>query len=334
MTFEFRPSTPLDGALIAELCERVLQVPARSPVFSPAHMRWKYWEPYPAWQGSRSFLLFKQLVPIAHAGLVPLRFSREGRTYTLVQLIDWAADPKHVGAGAVLLKRIVALADGAVSVRGSSMTQRIVKPLGFRSFGETLQYAAVARPVTTGPRTSIARTATVRIHERGPSTVREHPLSTAQSSDARIVIQHDNAQIRAWLDCPVVRMRYGEVLLGARLLGSFLLACAPRQARIAHAWADREVEAAFDAVIELAYRHGCEEQDATEVVCQSNDPEQGRALLDNGFEVVGADPLAVLSRTELVPDGASFPHHLIDSDLAYLHHGVPDLWLPSNRPST
>ena len=91
MSFEFRPSNPADSAAIAELCERVLKVPAGSPVFSRAHMQWKYWERHPGWEGSRSFLLLKESVPVAHAGVVPLRFSREGRKHVLVQLIDWAA---------------------------------------------------------------------------------------------------------------------------------------------------------------------------------------------------------------------------------------------------
>lgn len=339
MTFELRPTTPSDCALVAELCERILQVPAGSPVFSPAHMHWKYWDPSASWSGSRSFLLFKDGVAIAHAGMVPLRFSRAGRTVTLVQLIDWAAEPKHVGAGAILLKRIVALADGAVSVRGSTMTQRILKPLGFRSFGETYQYAArVVAPTTpSAGRTDfahgdLARSAIVRIHERGSSTLHEHPLRDASSSDEQIVIQHDRAQVAAWLDCPVAEMRYGEVLLGERLIGAFLLAGAPRQARIAHACADVALEGAFDVVIALAYRHACAQEDAIEVVCQTNDPAQAHALLASGFSAVGSDPLAVLSRRELVPDGVLLPHHLIDSDLAYLHHGVPDLWLPSNLP--
>jgi hypothetical protein len=147
VTFEFRASSPSDADAIAELCERVLPVPPGSRVFARDHLRWKYWDAWPSWHGSRSFLLFASARLVAHAGIVPLSFVRDQRAYTLVQLIDWAADPAHIGAGAALLKRVAALADGAVSVRGSTMTQRMLKPLGFRSLGVTVRYAA---PVIVG----------------------------------------------------------------------------------------------------------------------------------------------------------------------------------------
>jgi hypothetical protein len=327
VTFAFRPSNSTDAAAIVELCTRVLAVPEHSPVFSREHIQWKYWDPWPIWRGSRSFLLFEREQLIAHAGVVPLQFSRHGRAHLLVQLIDWAADPSHVGAGVALLKRIAALTDGAVSVRGSSMTQRILKPLGFRSLAETLQYAAPTTSSSLPVRSALARAATVRIHGRGSCALREHPLSQAQSGDAQIVFQRSAAQIEAWLACPVAAMHYAEVLVGDRMLGSFLVCQTPRQARIADAWADEQLAGAWDAVIELAYRHGCEQQGASEVVCQSNYLAQQRALEACGFVSAGADPLAIMASPELVPDGALVRHQLIDSDLAYLHHGQLLSWL-------
>lgn len=328
MTFAFRPSHPADAPVIAELCERVLPVPEHSRVFSGEQMQWKYWDPWPTWQGSRSFLLFEQEKLIAHAGMVPLRLSRAGEKYTLVQLIDWAADPTHVGAGVMLLKRIAALADGAVSVRGSTMTQRILKPLGFRSFGQTLQFAARPRPSANPLRSELARASTVRIHSREHFAAREHPLSRGESTEERVVFQRSAAEMAAWVKCPVAPMDYAEVFAGDRMIGSFLVCHTPQQARIADAWADERLEGAWEAVIELAYHHGGKQDDATEVVCQSNDPLQQRALEACGFVGAGADPLAILTSPSIIPDGALVRHHLIDSDLAYLHHGDLWSWLP------
>jgi hypothetical protein len=327
VAFAFRSSSPADLASIAALCTRILAIPERSPVFSAEHMRWKYWDTWPSWQGSRSFMLFKNDALIAHAGVVPLRFSREGQCHTLLQLIDWAAEPGQVGAGVTLLKRIAALADGAMSVRGSSMTQRILGPLGFRSLGETLRYAAPTTSASSPPRSPLAGIATLRIHRSGDSHLREHPLSQAHSTDEQAVFQRSAAQIEAWLRCPVAAMQYGEVCLDDQLIGSFLLCHTPGQLRIADAWADPRREGAWNAVIELAYRHASAQPNAAEVVCQSNDPAQQRALERCGFRSAGADPLAVLTSPTLVPDGALCRHHLIDSDLAYLHHGEMESWL-------
>jgi hypothetical protein len=61
-------------------------------------------------------------------------------------------------------------------------------------------------------------------------------------------------------------------------------------------------------------------------VTQCNDPTEQRALLDAGFITSGSDPLDVLCDPELIPNGAVLWHQLIDSDLAYLHHGVTESW--------
>jgi hypothetical protein len=290
-------------------------------------MQWKYWDPWPIWPGSRSFfLLLDEERPIAHAAIVPLPFSRAGKPHTLLQLIDWAAESAYVGAGVTLLKRIVALADGAVSVRGSTMTQRILKPIGFRSLGETTRYAALRSPAAQ-LRSELARACEVHVHTFGNFSPREHPLSQAQSSREQIVVQRSAAQIEAWMACPVARMRYVEVVHQERLLGSFTLCETPQQARIVDAWADAPVEGAWDAVIEHAFLQGSSQRDAIEVVCQTNDPAQARALQACGFSDVGLDPLAILTSTELAADGVSLRHHLIDSDLGYLHHGELLSWL-------
>ena len=283
-------------------------------------MQWKYWAPWPYWSGSRSFLLLRDGVPIAHAGIVPLRFSLAGKTHTLVQLIDWAAEPRSVGTGVSLLKRIVALADGAVSVRGSSMTQRILKPIGFRSLPGSVRYAA---PICAAAR-PLRSHLSLRIHARGRFAPLEHPLHDAESFADRIVFQRSAAQMLAWSTCPVAPMHYGEVFSGDRLAGTFLICFTPQQARIADVWA---CDGAWDDVLELAHRHASESRDVVEVVCQTNDPAQARALLACGFTAAGTDPLAILASPGLVADGAFIPHHMIDSDLAYLHHGEFVPWL-------
>lgn len=325
----FRPSIPDDAQAIRELCLRVLEVSADSPVFSAAHMAWKYWQPWPHWQGSRGFVLAEGERLVAHAGVVPLRFSRDGQTRRLVQLSDWAAEPRHVGAGVVLLKRIASLVDGVLNVRGSRTTQRILGPLGFRSLGETRQYAA---PVDSArlrgtPTSPHAATVRARVHDRDSMSAREHPLHAAQSSGRCIVLQRSIQQIEAWLACPVTPTQYTEVISDDRLIGCFLMCQSPGQARLADVWADESMPGSLPLVIDVAYRQGCQLPDVMEVVCQTNQPAHARALQSRGFVATGADPLAVLARPEDVPSGAHIHHQLIDSDLAYLHHGEPERWL-------
>ena len=327
-TLSFRASNREDAACIAELCGRVLAVPASSPVFSLEHMQWKYWDPWPSWPaGSRSYLLFRNGVPIAHAGIVPLRFNCADKDYRLVQLIDWAAEPTHVGTGVILLKLIAELADGALSVRGSSMAQRILAAIGFRSLGHSVQYAAVLDAKQHELRSELARAATLRIHDRRSFAPREHPLRHAQSCARRVVLQRSAAEIERWLACPTASVQQVEMFVHDRLIGSVVLCHCPGQVRIADAWADTQLAEAWHAVINLACLHATTNTAASEIVDQTNDPARAHALETNGFANVGSDPLFILTDPELVADGAFLNHQLIDSDLAYLHHGEPLPWL-------
>ena len=328
MALLFRPSNPGDAPAIRALCERVLAVPAGSPVLSEAHMRWKYWQPWPYWQGSRGFVLLQGTQLVAHAGVVPLRYTYNSQPRTLVQLLDWAADPKHVGAGVVLLKRIASMADGVLNVRGSSDTQRILKPLGFRSLGDTQQYALAAQPSAAA---SAERGVTIRVHEQSRFAALDHPLTDVVSSQQQVVPLRCREQIEAWLACPVAHTQYCEVLTGDHLVGCFLVSYCPGQARLADVWANAEVPEAWRAVIEVAVQQACQQASATEIVCQTNERDCAQALRACGFVVTGSDPLSILASQAVLPSSAQLRHHLLDSDLAYLHHGAPERWLPQSR---
>lgn len=321
----FRPSSPADADAIRDLCDRVLSVPEGSPVLSPAHMRWKYWRTWPDWTGSRSFVVTKGDRVVAHAGVVPLHISRHGRRYTLLQPLDWAADSSEVGAGVLLLLRLGRLANGLVSVRGSQMTRRILVPLGFVPMGEIPRYAALlseSAPVLT----QVAMACTVRMYERGLDHAAPHPLQAVASTADRIVSQRSLAQLEAFMACPAAAMEYGEVWHDDALLGTFLLCQTPGQLRWVDAWADPQRPGSFAVLTEHVMRQAST-RSAVEIVCQTNDPEQERALRAAGFRPAGADPLSILADPNIIPPGATFRHQLIDSDLAYLHHGVAESWL-------
>src|SRR4051812_29794552 len=107
-------------------------------MFTPAHLHWKYWLPWPDGSAARSFVLTRNGQIVAHAGVLPLATSSGLR---LLHPLDWASEPDRIGAGAALLKRVAALADGMLIVGGSLSTQRMAKPLGFRSAGDVACYA-------------------------------------------------------------------------------------------------------------------------------------------------------------------------------------------------
>jgi hypothetical protein len=327
----FRPSTPEDAEAIIALCSEVLQVPPGSPVLWLPHLNWKYWSDQPGWNGPRSYVVSEGRQIVAHAGVVPASFARDGRTYTLVQLIDWAASPTHVGAGVSLLKHVARLADGVINVRASEIAQRIFRRLAYRPLGETTRYVLRLPAVRDfGGRAALA--ADVRMHAPGAfDRPAAHPLESAVSRGGAIVLRRSLDRLAALSLCPAAPMSYGEVLREGSLRGTFSICEAAGQLRLVDAWADTgRDDAAWEVVLAAVLERSAAHPAATELVTQTNDPLQERALLAAGFAPAGTDPLSVLADRNVVPDGAYVRHQLIDSDLAYLHHNVPEVWAPEH----
>lgn len=298
-------------------------MPEGSSVHSLPHMHWKYWEERSGWPGSRGYVLTEGSEIVAHAALVPLTFARNGRVHTLIQLLDWAARPGHAGAGVSLLKHMARLADGVLNVRASKLAQSIFRRLGYRSLGETTRYVLTehAARALSVPATD------VMLHPPGAfGNPASHPLETAESRGSSIVLRRSLGTFEALARCPAAPTTYGEVRRAGSLLGTFALAEAPGQLRLIDAWADTSQPGAWEDVLASVLARVPLDAQYSELVTQTNDPVQAPALLAAGFVPAGTDPLSVLADPSVVPDAAYVRHQLIDSDLAYLHHNVPDFW--------
>jgi hypothetical protein len=285
-------------------------------------MHWKYWQSWPGWVGARSFVATEDGIVIAHAAVVPLQIARDGSELTLLQPLDWAAEPSHVGAGVSLLKQLHTRADGLVNIRGSEATQRILVALGYRSLGPVSRFVRpLALPM---PLSAAAESCTLRTYRDSIAGASPHPLHCAESQANQIVPRRTLAHFAAWLACPVAQMEYAELFRARERVGTFFLCRTPGQVRWIDAWAR---VGHHSILAEYATRRAAETgTTASEIVCQTNDPEHERALLDAGYRRAGADPLSVLASKDLIADGAAFRHYLIDSDLAYLHHGDAERW--------
>ena len=296
-----------------------------SPVLSPAHMFWKYWAAWPGWEGARSFVATQDDVVVAHAAVVPLSIARQGRSFTLLQPLDWAAEPSQVGAGVWLLKQLRAHGDGLVNIRGSDATRRILGPLGYRSLAPVTRYV---KPLDSpAPLSAAAGACTLRLHRRSAAGASPHPLQFAESQPLHIVPRRTLAHVEAWLVCPIAEMEYGELFLGRDLVASFALCRTPGQVRWVDAWASPARADGYPVLTEHLMHHVYRTRgEVAEVVCQTNQAEHERALLGAGYRSAGADPLSVLASTDLIADGATLRHYLVDSDLAYLHHGSVERW--------
>ena len=323
MSSEFRASTPADGPQIAALAQRVLGVAPGNPMFTPEHLHWKYWLPWPDGSGARSFVLTRNGQVVAHAGVLPLATSGALR---LLHPFDWASEPSSIGAGAALLKRVAALADGMLIVGGSLSTQRMAKPLGFRSAGEVACYAWRAPPgdVTAPDRGTTENT--------GLSTRRVFAAENADpdagfTPPGWLRFRRAADGLGALASCPAVTFETHAVLQDGAALGGFVLAFAPFQARIAAFWCRSDRESDLVALLQVARAEASARDQVDEVVCMANLPAECRALSVAGFRSCPSVPMFVLAPDARLPATTQLAFQMLDGDVAFLHHGARQPWL-------
>lgn len=321
----FRPTSPSDEAELVALAERLLGVEPGNPMFGSAHLRWKYWA---HWRGSglaRSHVLVRDGRIVAHAGVLPLACREAGRTITFLHPFDWMSEPSAIGSGAALLQRLSRLADGLLIVGGSAMTQRMVRPLGFRALGDVIRYAATAAP--EGAAEELARLA----RQEGLSLSRGIP-ATQRDCEGRpeegpwLAILRTPERLEDYLGCPAAPMSVHTVRRGATLLGGFVLALAPGQARIAAHWTAEGRPEDDLSLLRIARSQAARHAGVDEVVCMANAPAEQRALVAAGFASAGSVPMFLLSPS-IVDAEVRVSFQMLDGDVAFLHHGGPQPWL-------
>lgn len=310
---ELRASKPEDASAIVQLCRQRLSVAEDSPMFQPALMHWKYWAPWPGWSPARAYVVTRGGEVLAHVAGLPIQYRRGTRSWTLLHPLDWAASTELVGLGAVVLQRLSEAADGLIAVGGSSMTRRLLVPLGFRPLPDVGRFAA--RPTRESPGGVALRT--LESGEASPSLEeRFAPDVTA----LRWPALHAH-----WGACPALQSVARGVLDAGRELGGFVLGLTPGQARILDVWCNGAEPAGWARVFQAARFEAASHAGAAEVVTLANTPLERQALLLAGFELRGSLPLHVQTRDAAVAElGTRF--QLLDGDAAFLHDGRPESW--------
>lgn len=294
-------------------------------MFDEPLLHWKYWRPWATWSGSRSFVLTRGERLIAHCAAMPLSVRHDGRDLTLLYPCDWAAEPGAVGSGAVLLQHMVSLADGMVIVGGSSMTQRMAEPLGFRAFQSVTRFAA---PCLSGRGAAQALGLDVRRSEALPDAFIQAPVIPDD-----IQVRYPASVLTEWLDCPAARVRYYEVATRGSVLGAFLLSFTPGQARLLELWPSAQDVGVVTELVRAARCAAESEPGSMEIVAMANTPLEDQALRQAGFLACGAVPMFAFSGIPGLLEGRSIRYQLLHGDMGFLHHGVPEVWAGASRGS-
>ena len=286
-------------------------------MFEVRHMRWKYWGA--ADDGCpRGYVLVRDGAIVAHAGVLPLRCRTPAGSVTLLHPFDWMSEPSAIGSGAALLSRLNKLADGLLIVGGSAMTQRMVRPLGFRPFGDVQLYA-VAAAAPRPPAAYETRPLAATVLPRAPN-----------SAPPWLAFERPASWLSACLSCPALPMELSSVSRDGHPLGELMLAFAPGQARVAAFWPRSTEHSARAALLVAARQLAAARDGIDEVVCMANAPDDRQALEAAGFRAVGAVPMFVLAALSTIGDTDRLAFQMLDGDLAFLHDGHPRPWLPAS----
>jgi hypothetical protein len=337
-----RASEPADAAAITA----VLSAAGLGPSCAPRQLHWKYWQERRDSPGPRSYVATKGGDIIAHVGLIPATSTWKTRRVKLFQLIDWAARPKELGAGVMLMQHVSRLCDAIFSVGGSAQTLQILPRIGFQSRGCVIGYVRTLHPLhlvkcawnsgwrvlprflrsgmwtMTAPRRSSYGWRAHRIFaDQVASVARVLPTSTNDVT----VLERSEGLFSYILRCPIAAMEIYAVERAGRLRGYFVLALVPAQARLADCWMDSGDPTDWTALVQCAVLEANRRPGVAELVAWANDPMLSGALLECGFHQRRALQLQLLTNGSEAPTEI-LRVQMLDSDDAYHRESRPALW--------
>jgi hypothetical protein len=343
MRTTIRPSVPADAADIVEL----LAAAGLKPNVEPEALDWKYWKRREDWTGARSFVAMRGAQVLAHAAVVPGSCASASGRFTVLHLIDWAARPNAAGVGVSLMKHIGRLADALLAVGGSEQTLQILPHIGFRQCGTAEGYVRVIHPLRfLRGRTAAWWKLPARLVRRSLWHLSSSLKSPAGWSIRRVasdetmtlvealpnavpgmgVFERSEGLFRYMLQCPIVPMELYALENLNNVLGYFLLAFAPGQARIADCWVATDQPEAWHALMQYATLQASRHGDVAELVAWSSDAVIARTLVASGFHRRNQQPIFLRSAGGggIIPGRMNV--QMLDNDAAYFHQGVAELW--------
>lgn len=287
--------------------QHAFHVQPDTPSMNAELLRWKYYQPGPAWVGSRSYVLSDANAFLAHAAISPFQLRLQGGIRSGIGFGDWVAREEHRGAGLILLKKLTALAPFVLVIGGADVTQQILPRVGFKHWADLPVFARVLRPFKQAvSRPSKNWKEPLRLVRNTAWSFA--PLSSVAgwTAESRIPgeellsrihqetgLVHDRAFFSFMLSCPGIPFR-SLVLSKADAPQCYaILSIVGGQARIADLRITSKDQADWNSAVSLVTRELLKEKLACEVIANASFPLLERALQANGFRVRGRLPLVV-----------------------------------------
>jgi len=336
-SMKFRSTQPEDLPRIQEFLCRVYGTGPEDPLLGSAHMHWKYYEPHPFWEGSRSYVLEDQNGIVAHIAATPGELQTEKGRKRCAHFIDWAADPSSMGMGAAILRRIGRMTPYTFCIGGSPDNRRLLPVFGFKPVNDCYVLARPLHPFRQArkhqwrnwklparlvrntawslspalePRRWRARSATIdELPAAAWNTESENTVSRVRTPD----------WLHYFLASRTTEFRLLALENEGRIEGGALICFTPGQARIADLWIrDAGTERLAGALSALL--GALRPMPVEEAVCAASTPVMLEASRMCGFRPIHRDPIMAYPAA---PEGGPVEAPLAADDAAFLHHRLP-----------
>jgi len=336
-----RPTTIDDLGKVRALLQRVFDVGDDAPFLDPAMMAWKYWDFRDDWQGPRAYVVERDGVIVAHAGICPLSFATGG--VQGVQMIDWASSSESPGSGLALVQRLGTMFDFIYSIGGSEMTRKLLPAFGFVEYARQWRSARPLRPfkqmlshqyrnwklaprlvrncLWTMPKASLGRShRDWMVEEIEPGEISEQTY--LRNMPDTFFSPRTPGFFEYLLRCPSMPIRLYGIKDKRGTKGHFAIGVLRGQARVAGVWLiEPECEAWQDA-FSLAQQAARHTEGACEIVIAGSDGLSRQAAIISGMRILGDCPIYLLNKKGKLALPADFQFQLSDDDELFLDSGI------------
>lgn len=321
---------------VASLLVEVFDSSSDDPFVNRSVLQWKYLEPGPQWEGSRSYTLRKGEKILAHCAVWPLNLHFENNEVTCLCYIDWASRSDLPGAGFMLKKKLMKLSQTSIVVGGSAETREIVPKLGFAHVDDIESFARVVRPwkqYRSRPAEPLLKGAArllrntswslTSIGGAGKNWSARRVESFRSNLDFNYKTRHptpwrDEHYLNFWLRCPAAVVSGFELLEDGNCNGYFLLSRVGGQTRIADIRVNSDDPNNWKVAYSIAAASAASDPETCEILASASTSLVRDSLKSNGFRSRGNVPLFLYDPQHLLKNQPRMFWNMIEGDAAFL----------------
>lgn len=146
MPREIQPLQPDETDELSRFLTTGFGTPADAPFALPEVLRWKYFDPFAADFGPRSFVVRESGAIVGHLGLCPSKFITGLSSVPTLHMIDWLGSRGNPGVGASLLRMAQRLTPTQYGFGGSVAGRRVLDAARYHLQGLVPVFQRVLKP--------------------------------------------------------------------------------------------------------------------------------------------------------------------------------------------